>query len=202
MTALLNELKHTTMCPEKYTSIKSDVLQASNFIIARFPNEEPRTYQSGRNKFYHHPYDAPIDRQVLDNLNLGEGLMALRGFYSSLRVSTYRFLLNVNVQTSAFYPAISVADLMTEFSRNLGENNWLDLERFLHLRRVMTSYLKDKDGVTFNRARVIKGFSHDRKAGGERLHGKDHGNAHEVYVEGDAGERSWSTSTFNEVSYL
>ena len=45
---------------------------------------------------------------------LGHGLIAVRGYYASVRTSTYRALVNINVQTSAFYPTIDVHRLIED----------------------------------------------------------------------------------------
>ena len=127
---------------------KDDAIQALNIIVARTPNLNPGVFQSGTNKFFDYPTDP-------DKYNeLGNGLIAVRGYYSSVRTSTLRTLLNVNAQTSPFDKAISVLDLMIEH----GRQDHLSLEHFLHLLRVKTSYMKDKDGNESAKVKTIAGL--------------------------------------------
>ncbi|KAF6238496.1 hypothetical protein HO173_003464 [Letharia columbiana] len=128
---------------------KEDAVQALNIIVARTPNLNTGVFQSGKNKFFHYPTDP----ETYDKL--GGGLIAVRGYYSSVRTSTLRTLLNVNAQTSPFYPAINVLDLITQH----GRGDWLTVEYFLHLLRVKTKYMKHKDGTDAVKIKTIIGFS-------------------------------------------
>lgn len=144
---LLRYLASTSTDPSDFTG-KDDAIQALNIIVARTPNLNPGVFQSGTNKFFHYPTDpSTYDK-------LGDGLIAVRGYYSSVRTSTLRTLLNVNAQTSPFYPAINVLDLMMEH----GRQDHLSLEHFLLLLRVKTSYMKDKDGTESVKVKTIAGL--------------------------------------------
>ena len=147
-TELLRYLASTPTDPSDFTG-KDDAIQALNIIVDRTPNFNPGVFQSGRNKFFHYPTDP----RTYDSL--GGGLIAVRGYFSSVRTSTLRILLNVNAQTSPFYPAINVAELMTQH----GLNDWLSLEHFLQLLRVKTKYMKHKDGTQEVKVKTIIGFS-------------------------------------------
>lgn len=147
-TELLRYLASTPTDPSDFTG-KDDAIQALNIIVARTPNFNPGVFQSGRNKFFHYP----IDPETYDSL--GGGLIAVRGYYSSVRTSTLRTLLNVNAQTSPFYPAINVVDLITQY----GLSDWLSAQHFLHLLRVKTKYMKHKDGTEEVKVKTIVGFS-------------------------------------------
>lgn len=69
--------------------------------------------------------------------------------------ASLRTLLNVNAQTSPFYPAINVLELM-----NLhGTRDWYALENFLRLLRVKTKYMKHKDGTEAVKVKTILSFS-------------------------------------------
>ena len=149
-TELLRYLASTTTDPSDFRG-KDDAIQALNIIVARTPNFNPGVFQSGTNKFFHYPTDP----NTYDNL--GNGLIAVRGYYSSVRTSTLRTLLNVNAQTSPFYPAISVPELI---ARHGGmEHNWLAIESFIRLLRVKTKYMKHKDGTEAVKVKTILGLS-------------------------------------------
>jgi hypothetical protein len=88
---------------------KVDAVQAPNISIARTPNFNAEFFQRGQNKFYRCP------RNKREYLDLEGGLIAVRGYYSSVRTSTLRTLLNINPQTSLFYPAYNMVKLMEKF---------------------------------------------------------------------------------------
>ena len=146
-TELLAYLASTPINPSNFTG-KDDAIQTLNIIVARTPNLHPGVFQSGTNKFIDYPTDPGKYNE------LGNGLTAVRGYYSSVRTSTLRTLLNVNAQTSPFYKAISVLDLMIEH----GRQDHLSLEHFLHLLRVKTSYMKDKDSNESVKVKTIAGL--------------------------------------------
>lgn len=147
-TELLRYLASTPTDPSDFTG-KDDAIQALNIIVARTPNFNPGVFQSGNNKFFHYP----VDPNTYDSL--GGGLIAVRGYYSSVRTSTLRTLLNVNAQTSPFYPAINVLDLITQH----GRGSWPVVENFLRLLRVKTKYMKHKDGTEAVKVKTILSLS-------------------------------------------
>ena len=144
---LLRYLASTPADASDFTG-KDDAIQALNIVVARTPNLNPGVFQSGTNKFFDYPTDPGKYNE------LGNGLIAVRGYYSSVRTSTLRTLLNVNAQTSPFYKAINVLDLMIEH----GRQDHLSLEHFLYLLRVKTSYMKDKDGNESAKIKTIAGL--------------------------------------------
>ncbi len=143
---------------------KSETIQALNIVMARTPNSNENVVASSGNKFYPYP-SFPERRDNYGNLqlenSLGGGLVALRGYYSSVRTSTLRVLVNVNVCTSAFYPAIRLLDL---FQLRLGRlkdlkpGDWAWLEPFIKKLRVTTNYIK-RNGATVTQVKTIRGFS-------------------------------------------
>lgn len=147
-TELLSYLSSTPGDPSDFTG-KDDAIQALNIIVARTPNFNPSVFQSGNNKFFQYPVDPSAYN------DLGNGLIAVRGYYSSVRTSTLRTLLNVNAQTSPFYPAIDVLELIEAH----GKEDWRTVEQFLHLLRVRTKYMKHEDGTEIVKVKTILGFS-------------------------------------------
>ena len=105
-----------------------DAIQAMKIIVAGGPNKQDGIFQAGQNKFFRYPRGSP-DRMFspgYDSLDLGGGLIAVRGYFSSVRISTSRTLLNLNDQCSAFYPEIDLLSLMRRF-----EGGRSDLEAFI-----------------------------------------------------------------------
>ena len=72
--------------------------------------------------------------------DLGTGLNALRGFFSSVRLATNRILLNMNVSHAAFYMAGDLENVM----RAHGLYNLRRLDGFLKLLKVRTTHLPEK----------------------------------------------------------
>ena len=177
---LLRYLASTTTDPSDFAG-KADAVQALNIIMSRTPNFDPDVFQSGQNKFYRYPVNQR------DYLDLSNGLIAVRGYYSSVRTSTDRILLNLNAQTSPFYPACGVIELLDKFHINL--DRWLDAEKFIQKLRVKTEYMKDEMKRTEIRVKTVQGFSHkkeeklDAKTGKKKLIGNaaiDHGDATQI----------------------
>ena len=177
---LLRYLASTTTDPSDFAG-RADAVQALNIIVARTPNFEPQVFQSGPNKFYRYPTDEK------DYLDLTGGLIAVRGYYSSVRTATARTLLNLNAQTSPFYPACGMIQLLEKFG--VGPGRWLDAERFIQKLRVKTQYLKDEKNQIEVKVKTVQGFSHvrgekrDEKTGKMKRFGNaagDHGDATQI----------------------
>ena len=167
---------------------KGDAVQALNIIISRAPNENPRICQSGQNKFFESPEWPNMSEATVGTFNLTGALMAIRGYYSSVRTSTNRILLNVNAQCTAFYPAIPLLELMSMYGVNAA--TWMDLERFLRGLRVRTSYLKDAQGKPEEKIKTIQGFSHRTDRKGDARNGNastDHGDSNQISFKNSEG---------------
>lgn len=130
--------------------------------MTRTANEHPNIFGGGnRNKFYTYPTN-------MDNLNqagcfnLGGGLIALKGFYTSVRTSTARLLVNINVANAAFYPAIPLLGLMRLHTPNPANDAISGLEVFITRLKVSHTYIKNKgDPKAINkRVKTVQGFSH------------------------------------------
>ncbi|ESK90163.1 argonaute-like protein [Moniliophthora roreri MCA 2997] len=84
------------------------ILSALNLILAAHPTRSTGGgVMVGRNRFF-----FPTVMQATD---LGGGLEAFRGFYSSVRPTHNQLMVNVNVCTTAFYKPVNLADGLTEF---------------------------------------------------------------------------------------
>ena len=128
---------------------KGAVLQALNIVIVRKPSSNSGIAVGGgarRNKFF--PHDAVIG-------DLGAGLLAIRGYYTSVRTSTLRLLLNVNAVTGAFYQPGCALDLIKTYENGGGDLQ--KLGQFVKRLRVKLKHLQA--GVGKNRIRTVQGVA-------------------------------------------
>ncbi|KAL9597740.1 MAG: hypothetical protein Q9219_004934 [cf. Caloplaca sp. 3 TL-2023] len=131
---------------------KAAILHALNVIVTRTANERPQIYGGGkRNKFYPYPSDQN------NAYRLGSGLIALKGSYTSVRTSTLRVLVNINVANAAFYQAINLLELMKAHTPNKADYSRLGLESFISKLKVSHTYIKGNKKV-----KTVLGFSHPR----------------------------------------
>ena len=140
-----------------------DTIQALNIIVAGSPKKNGAVFQAGQNKFFQYPrgnFDKTFS-EVYDNCDLGGGLIAVRGYFSSIRTSTSRTLLNLNAQCSPFYPEINLRSLMYRFfgGDSIPMSNIADLEHFIRRLRITTEQLT-REGETVTREKTVWGFSH------------------------------------------
>ncbi len=141
---------------------KEAVLQALNIAMMRKPLSSPDvTGRPGRNKFF--PIGAVLG-------NLGGGLIALRGYYTSVRTATLRLLLNANSITATFYQPGPLTDLFVAFKQSCTDKHMESaLHAFVKGIRVEVTHLKtkvDKDGRGGKyRTKPIQGLAMRPKAG-------------------------------------
>ncbi|MCJ1384902.1 hypothetical protein MMC17_008020 [Xylographa soralifera] len=139
-----------------------NIVHALNIVMSRYPAVTPgiAVYNS-KNKFF------PL-QQPTQGSNLGNGLVALYGFYASVRTATSRLLLNVNSISAAFYQDGKLRDLMDKHSPAPRPAGWeVKMERFVKGLRVELTHLpaKTKDGKFISpmfKKKVIYGFGRDR----------------------------------------
>ena len=84
----------------------------------------------------------------------GGGLIAVKGFYTSVRTSNARLLVNINVANAAFYSAINLNNLMTQHTSKPSAYLKSGLEQFI---------TNLKASHTFNgkkTVKTVKGFSY------------------------------------------
>lgn len=127
---------------------KSSIIQLLSIVMARKPASTPdeMAVSAQMNKFFPLGGNAAPD-------DLGGGLIALRGYYTSVRTSTLRLLLNVNTTTSAFYRPGPLVALMNVFRASLkNPNNAVkNYQVHLSLNNLRVRYM--------NKTKVIKGLS-------------------------------------------
>ena len=127
---------------------KGSIIQPLNIVMARKPASTPdeMAVSAQMNRFF------PLGNNA-GSADLGGGLIAMRGYYTSVRTSTLRLLLNVNTVTSAFYQPGSLLTLMNVFRASLkAPNNAIkNFQVHLFLKNLRVSYK--------NKTKVIKGLS-------------------------------------------
>lgn len=131
------------------------ILSALNIVLAQHPSRNG--VMVGRNRFFF-PHE---------NFNLGGGLEAWKGFYSSVRPAYKQLMVNVNVATTAFYSEGNLANAMIEF-RNATYGGRID--QFVRGVRVQTTHLGHKKSV--KRASTLTARTYKFKwdeAGGQQI---------------------------------
>ncbi|CAZ85927.1 unnamed protein product [Tuber melanosporum] len=112
----------------------SPAIQALNIILAKPPSQNAGVIPLGKSKFF------VSEPNPQNQQHLPRGLLALRGYYSSIRPSMGRVLCNVNVCMTAFYKEGNLAELMREFGKRS------ELGGFLRGLRVSTKHITDPNG--------------------------------------------------------
>ncbi len=131
---------------------KQPLLQALNIFLHHYSKSRPAVATVGRSKSFPLAQKSPEDDR-----DLGAGLIALQGFFSSVRAATNRILVNVNVSHGAFYKAIVLDKVMQKY----GTTDEVKLQRFLKRVRVKMMHLKptDKVGNPVSRVKTIWGLA-------------------------------------------
>lgn len=140
------------------------MLQTLNIFLSHFARSSPAVATIGRSKSFPLGQNAP-------RRDLGAGLTAVRGFFSSVRVATCRILVNVNVSHAAFYDAIQLDQLIQKYGTAHGPNR-AKLDKFLKRVRVRVTHLgekKNKAGASIPRVKTIFGLANKNDG-----HGLDH----------------------------
>ncbi|KZM25741.1 nucleic acid binding [Ascochyta rabiei] len=133
--------------------LKLETIQALNVLMTHGPSSESSIATAGGNKFY--PFG---DHPQLQFADLGSGLQALRGYFTSVRTSVNRILVNVNVATGAFYKAGPLLTVMGEFTGGgppTNDSQYRKLAAFVRLLKFETNYMPDRDNK--GKAKTSKG---------------------------------------------
>lgn len=147
--------------------LKLETIQALNVIMTYLPSSDQNIATAGGNKFY--PCGSHPQLQIAD---LGSGLQALRGYFSSVRTSVNRLLVNVNVATGAFYKTGPLLTLMHEVIDGAQQTAYTHskLIAFVRKLKIETNYLPELDTngkakmkgskpVTKTKVHIITGLS-------------------------------------------
>jgi eukaryotic translation initiation factor 2C len=152
---------------------QGDLIQMLNIIMCKAPNEAASVAKLPGNKFYPHQGLLGMNNHPdVDFEELAGGLVALRGYFSSVRCATGRMLLNLNVTSGAFYQTVPLMDLLARFG------NPDPAQREIFIRRLKVLY--QRPGKTPMKAeKTIVGFA--RPVGGKKpVVVKRFGNARDV----------------------
>lgn len=125
---LVNYLCSTNTSILPYNS-KGEVLQTLNIFSSHYAKSFAEIATIGADQSYH--------MSTPDSVDLGSGLKALRGFFSSVRTGKSRLLVNLNVSSGVFYHAGSLVKLISEFG-----TEELELGSFLKKLRIQNSHNK------------------------------------------------------------
>jgi eukaryotic translation initiation factor 2C len=105
-------------------SSKDEIIQALNILIGHHPKAANAIASIGANKHFQ-PAAA-----ATETVSLGAGLIALRGFFVSVRATTARILVNVQVKHGAFFEAGPLEKLINAFGSQNGPSK-VKLDSFL-----------------------------------------------------------------------
>jgi eukaryotic translation initiation factor 2C len=161
--------------PQAHLGSYGNFVQMLNIIMCKAPNEANAVAKLPGNKFY--PHGGLLGEgghPGVDSLDLAGGLVALRGYYSSVRCATGRILLNLNVTAGAFYHSVPLLDLASRF----GSRDHEQWEMFV--RKLKVKYHRPgKEPVTSEK--TIIGLAKPLAPRGKpKVVVKRFGNAHEV----------------------
>ena len=90
-----------------------EIIQALNIVVGHHSKEASHIASVGANN--------RLDAAQSDTPDLGAGLTALRGFFVSVRATTARVLVNVQVKHGAFYDDGPLDKLMQAFMLQNGQ---------------------------------------------------------------------------------
>jgi eukaryotic translation initiation factor 2C len=128
-----------------YTA-NGDLIQAMNIIFGRAANLQSTIANVGQT-FY--PFTHTFGNHPnAESTNLGHGLVALRGYFSSVRPAPQRILVNLNVCSGAFYEPGVLRTLMVVFMQGKDPDNPFhlrELSKFIKGLKVVTKYTKETD---------------------------------------------------------
>ncbi|OAQ64402.2 RNA interference and silencing protein [Pochonia chlamydosporia 170] len=133
-------------------SSKEETLQALNIVLGHHSKDVPHIASVGANRHF--------DLTSPDKQNLGAGLLAIRGFFVSVRAATARLLVNVQVKHGAFYVDYPLDRLMTEYMAVNGPNT-ARLANFVKRVSVNVTHIvrRNRAGEPIKRIKVIRDFA-------------------------------------------
>lgn len=94
----------------------ANLVQQLNIILSKVPSGSSSVAKLGHSHFF----GLDEGGATYDSMDLGGGLIALRGYFSSARPMIGRVLVNVQVLSGAFYRPGSVISLLSEYKASVG----------------------------------------------------------------------------------
>lgn len=153
---LMEYLTSTDLSAVGQYDSKLEMVQALNIFLKHYVKKANNLATIGASKSFSMGMNA-------DTGDLGFGLKAIRGFFTSVRAATNRILININVSHGAFYQGGQLSRLMDAY----GFRNLRSLEKFLKRVRVRTTHLqvkKNKKGLEVPRIKTIYGLADKRSS--------------------------------------
>lgn len=148
---LVKHLKSTT--PAAGYVDKQPTIQALNILLNHRSRISEDLVAIGSNKTFSLSNNTAT-------YNLGEGLMAVRGFFASVRAATGRILVNVNVSHGVFYRAAPLHEVIAQYREKHGSLG--SLNTFINKLRVHAKHLPDKitsSGQSVMRVKTVFGLA-------------------------------------------
>ncbi|KAL9131513.1 MAG: hypothetical protein Q9217_000592 [Psora testacea] len=149
----LTDYLTSTNVSTAYTE-KLPLLQALNIFLGHYAKASPGVATIGSSKSFSLASNSA-------RWDLGAGVSALRGFFSSVRVATCRILVNINVSHGVFYDAIPLDQLIQKYG-SANQFNRAKVQAFLKGVRVRVTHLgekKNKAGESVPRVKTIFGLA-------------------------------------------
>ncbi|KAI0554701.1 ribonuclease H-like domain-containing protein [Xylaria curta] len=138
-----------------------DAVQALNILVNHYAKSSSEVTTLGTSKSFPPVRADDKDHKGPKNYeDLGAGLTAVRGYFTSVRAATARMLLNANVSHAAFYSKGSLGDVMKSFLQ-ANEDNPYKLASFLKRVRITVNHLEKKNnkGQIVQRVKTIYGLA-------------------------------------------
>lgn len=147
----------TSTNPATQYNSKLEMIQGLNIFFNHYSKSNNRLATIGSSKTF------AWGANDHNSLDLGQGLMAIRGFFASVRMATSRILVNVNVSHGAFYQEGRLTNLISAFlAQPSRKATPPELNRFVEFLRVRTTHLKEKinrHGKVIKRQKSIVGLA-------------------------------------------
>ena len=134
---------------------KQDIITCLQMIMTRSPSQSDCVISG--NRFFPWPQGLDHKQRVGSK---DTGLWVLRGFYASVRTSTMRLLLNVNMCTSVFYPPINLTRFILD-NQGKSESRDRSLEALLKGVKIRI-HSKDWEGKRESKIRTIQKVHHQK----------------------------------------
>ena len=145
----------TSTNPAVQYDSKLEMIQGLNIFLKHWAKSTNNLATIGASKTFSMSANA-------DKFDLGRGLTALRGFFTSVRAATNRVLVNVNVSHGAFYNEGQLTGLIEAYAPRYDTSGMRSLEKFLKRVRVRTTHLKEKKnkkGEVVHRPKTVFGLA-------------------------------------------
>ena len=164
--------------PQLDVVAKQDMIQALNILFLHYGRSSPSRLSVGSRRSF--PSTDPPSGE--SSMEIGDGILAMRGYFSSVHVVDYRILVNVNVSHGSFYQAGSLLDLMVQIDRDFRHRPG-GLFSILRGIRIGQKHFTDSSGKPLppqKRTKTIVGFA--TEADGQFPTGKEPANYHQPRV--------------------